>query len=220
MEGSYGPPHTMLHAVAAWAPNTPWAHWAAPGQSQNYIDLDGGGTSAATPQVAAACALYCAKYEHSLGQFQTPWQKTESVRQAVLHSARPPDNNPFTLEFGRGLLKANDMLCIAPPSPAPSTAANPLTQVRPDSVDFPLLQALLGITADRSESKALILETAQLIASSKELEDLLNRFQLEDWDAQDAPARYSALLTTAIKASFRDALKKHPHISKQLLRTL
>ena len=54
MAGNYGPPGKMKTAVAAFTPNVPWAHFGASG----IVDFDGNGTSAATPQVAAAAALW------------------------------------------------------------------------------------------------------------------------------------------------------------------
>jgi hypothetical protein len=60
MEGSYGPRHVMDHAISAYTPNTAWAHWEGTDVQPKHvkIDVDGGGTSASTPQVAGAAALY------------------------------------------------------------------------------------------------------------------------------------------------------------------
>ena len=48
----------MDTALAAYTPNMPWAEINCP----TIVDMDGAGTSAATPQVAAAAALWLQKY--------------------------------------------------------------------------------------------------------------------------------------------------------------
>ena len=54
MEGNAGPGSKMMTAIAAYTPNIPWARLGF----SDSIDLNGGGTSAATPQIAAAAALW------------------------------------------------------------------------------------------------------------------------------------------------------------------
>ena len=56
MEGCAGPMGKMNTALAAYTPNTPWARLGR----ANIVDMDGAGTSSATPQVAAACAAMIA----------------------------------------------------------------------------------------------------------------------------------------------------------------
>ncbi|HLN72614.1 MAG TPA: S8/S53 family peptidase, partial [Prolixibacteraceae bacterium] len=57
MQGCYGPSRYMDHALAAFTPNTPWAC-----VETNTIRFSGAGTSSATPQIAAAAAIYYKKY--------------------------------------------------------------------------------------------------------------------------------------------------------------
>ena len=52
-------------AIAAYTPNVPWAKFGCP----DTVDLDGGGTSAATPQVAAAAALWMQKNKAALDAY-------------------------------------------------------------------------------------------------------------------------------------------------------
>jgi len=49
--------------MAAFTPNTAWARYGA----ANIVDFDGNGTSAATPQIAAAAALWIQR----IGAFTT-----------------------------------------------------------------------------------------------------------------------------------------------------
>ena len=54
MQGCFGPNSKMTTALAAFTPNDPWAVMGC----DNLITHDGGGTSSATPQAAAAAALW------------------------------------------------------------------------------------------------------------------------------------------------------------------
>jgi len=52
------------HPIAAYSPNTPWLSVRDEKGTRiaDGVDLDGAGTSAATPQVAAAAALWLQKH--------------------------------------------------------------------------------------------------------------------------------------------------------------
>ena len=58
MQGCFGPPGKMNTAIAAYTPNMPWAKLGC----HDLITIDGAGTSSATPQVAAAAALWYQKH--------------------------------------------------------------------------------------------------------------------------------------------------------------
>ena len=79
LEGSFGPDSVMKAAIAAYTPNIPWARFGCP----NIVRLNGEGTSSATPQVAAAVALWFEKYKHELPR---DWQRVEAVRNALFTS--------------------------------------------------------------------------------------------------------------------------------------
>ncbi len=64
----------MKKAIAGYTPNVPWMRYD---DTPNGWDLDGGGTSAATPQIAAACALWLAKYGD---QFPAGWVRVQACR--------------------------------------------------------------------------------------------------------------------------------------------
>ena len=53
MQGNYGPASKMDTALGAYTPNVPWAKI----DCGAVVDMDGAGTSAATPQIAAAVAF-------------------------------------------------------------------------------------------------------------------------------------------------------------------
>jgi hypothetical protein len=104
-----------IHAypIAAYAPNIPWAvsSLEADGQA-NVIDLDGSGTSAATPQVAAAAALWLQHNYPAItdkGHWRS-WQKAEAVYLALLKSAERSRTNQADRYLGAGLLKARRAL--------------------------------------------------------------------------------------------------------------
>ena len=78
MSGSYGPDSKMATALAAFTPNIPWAEIGSP----DIIDWDGQGTSSATPQIAAAAALWLQKHKGALTGWQ-PWQVIEMIRYAL-----------------------------------------------------------------------------------------------------------------------------------------
>jgi len=71
MEGSFGPDSAMGGAIAAYTPNIPWSLFRCDG-----IRLNGAGTSSATPQVAAAAALWYERYKAVLPR---DWQRVEAV---------------------------------------------------------------------------------------------------------------------------------------------
>jgi hypothetical protein len=160
MAGNYGPNSKMSTALAAYTPNMPWAEINCPG----IVDMDGAGTSAATPQVAAAAALWLQKYKPQLQSLE-PWQVVEAVRQALFVSAdkTSPDCKTY---FGQGLLRAVAALAVAP--------AQGLAITPPDVVSFPLLRVLtnLGVAA-APRIQMLEMEALQLLQRDREIEQTL-----------------------------------------------
>ncbi|HXO89483.1 MAG TPA: S8 family serine peptidase [Stellaceae bacterium] len=162
MEGNAGPASKMTTAIAAYTPNIPWARLGVP----DWIDLDGGGTSAATPQVAAAAALWLHK---NGGNYPArDWRRAEAARRAVFDTAflggstRRPD--PF---LGCGLLRAADAL-------AKSRIEN-LTLTPRDDASFAflhLLSSIFGVTGDESVD-LYALELTQLALHSRAAQDAM-----------------------------------------------
>jgi subtilisin family serine protease len=128
MEGNYGPDSRMTSALAAYTPNIPWPKFRCP----TAIRLNGEGTSAATPQVAAAVALW---FEKNKATLPRDWQRVEAVRTALFDSAKARNADPT--RFGRGILQANAALAVAPVLGLQKTEA--------DSDSFAFLRVLTGL---------------------------------------------------------------------------
>lgn len=165
MAGNTGPERVMGTAMAAWTPNVPWARMGC----DSIIDQDGNGTSAATPQIAAAAALYLHRHWDAFqntGRFPEPWMRVEAIRRALFGKAQRVDSR-----CGHGALKASDAL------EQPPTAEN-LTKTPADQLRFPLLNLLLGYAINGSASpvgqKMAMLELEALqLSQSREVELLL-----------------------------------------------
>jgi len=165
MAGNYGPASKMATAIAAFTPNTPWAKL---GCSQ-IVDHDGKGTSAATPQVAAAAALWVQTFKAQWEQYPEGWMRVEAVRKALFDSAQP-GRSDSQKKLGRGILKANRALAQQPASAAE-------LQMQPlDTVSFPFFRVLTGLgvaAAPNARQSMLELEALQLTQQYQELERLL-----------------------------------------------
>jgi hypothetical protein len=196
MAGNYGPDDEMKTAIAAATPNVPWARLGC----KDIVDLDGAGTSAATPQVAAAAAIWLQKNRAKVDAYPQAWMRVEAIRAALFDSAKahPQDFK----HFGRGELRANDALAKAP------SAAAVLRQTDPDSASFAFLRVLTGLgmqAAAGPQQKMLELEALQL-SQSTAIEAII-------------PAE----LESASPADLRrlaDALIAHPRASRALREAL
>lgn len=107
----------LLHPypIAAYSPNIPWATTStdpSTGGARNRIDLNGAGTSAATPQVAAAAALWLQQNYREITQSNDwhSWKKAEAVYVALLASAARAKPGQPDQYLGAGILKARDAL--------------------------------------------------------------------------------------------------------------
>jgi hypothetical protein len=132
MAGNYGPGSKMGTAIAAPTPNLPWARFGC----SDIVDFDGAGTSAATPQIAAAAAIWLQKNRAGVDGYPQAWMKVEAIREALFSSAKL--NQAEIKRLGRGELRANEALAKAP------AAAAGLRQTARDTVSFPIQQILTG----------------------------------------------------------------------------
>lgn len=202
MQGNWGPKRKMKSStLSAYTPNMPWAELGC----KNIVDMDGGGTSAATPQVAAAAALWLAQHDP---QYTEPWMRVEAVRRALFDSAAPVDE---VKRLGLGTLQAH--LALAE-KPAPQAS---LKQSKVGRGRFALMRLLtrFGISGERRRAEMFEAEASQLLQSCKALEDIVER---HDLDPEEGAERTPAAMREIVEAlaaeprasvTLRDYLKDH-----------
>jgi subtilisin family serine protease len=206
MQGSWGPASKMATAVSAYTPNTPWAELGCPG----IVDLDGAGTSAATPQVAAAAALYLQRHAAVLfdtARYPEPWMRVEAVRQALFAKADKTANGGSPEKLGNGILQAADALLLQPP------LATALHEAAPDSAVFPLLRVLTGVgIASSSQADTMLALEATQLAHRWAREEQPNPIETAVPDP-DLPAE---AIPPAQVRRFLEAVLEHPDASAPL----
>ncbi|HYK22867.1 MAG TPA: S8 family serine peptidase, partial [Pyrinomonadaceae bacterium] len=156
LEGNWGPDSSMTSALSTYTPNIPWAVFGC----GTTIRLNGEGTSAATPQVAAAVALWFEKYKSSLAR---DWRRVEAVRNALFSSAK---NQGVDREhLGRGILRARAALDVRPVFNLPKTP--------PDNDSFAVLRVITGLgVADPPPRESMFdIEMAQRWLYNKDLQE-------------------------------------------------
>lgn len=190
MEGCFGPESTYPTTMAAYTPNIPWAVYGCP----TVCRLDGEGTSSATPQVAAAAALWIERYKAVLPD---DWRRVEAVRHALFSTAKRTD-----ARFGHGILRARDALAVGPDLRRPRSGAS--------THSWALFRMLtgLGLAGESAREEMFNLELAQLWLTSDRLHDIL-----------PDPAGTRSL-TEARQRSILDALIDDPAVSTTLRQSL
>ncbi len=156
MEGNFGPKKVMSHALGAFTPNIPWAVFGCP----DTVRRNGGGTSAATPQIAAAVALWFEKYKNELPR---DWRRIEAVRNALFTTARKAHDD----ELGHGVLQALAALGVKPVLDLPQTKS--------DSDSFAFLRVItgLGIVEPPPRERMFNLELSQRWLLNPELQEIV-----------------------------------------------
>ncbi|MGO4394056.1 S8 family serine peptidase [Variovorax sp. M-6] len=193
MAGNYGPASKMRTAMAACTPNVPWAKF----DCADVVDLDGAGTSAATPQIAAAAAIWLQQNRGACRAYPQPWMRVEAARLALFASATASDPE----KFGRGRLQAMKALGQKP-APGSALKAEPR-----DSASFPLFKVLtgFGFEAQATPARAMLELEALQLSQSAALEGLL-----------PDPAIDPLTLTLARRMAIVEALRTHPRASRAL----
>jgi hypothetical protein len=205
MQGNWGPQGAMATALSAYTPNIAWARWGC----EQIVLMDGAGTSAATPQIAAAAALYLQTHGGDLfdsNKYPEPWMRVEAVRRALFSSADKSTDNGQVEKLGNGILRAADALTVAP------VDKSTLEMTPADDAGFPFLNILSrNALAPSATDRMLKLEATQL---------------LQRWDSATAPNplesavadpdRLSSDVPDASKRTFLEAVRVHKHASDTL----
>lgn len=199
MQGCWGPSGVMKKAVGGYTPNVAWMKY----ESQHDWELNGGGTSASTPQIAAACALWLATYG---SKFKKGWQRVAACRAALTLSVADPDTNLETI--GRGRLNVAAMLAPELASRISEMAAqNKLQKIEPDIVSFPLFRLLFGLNPPGSGIEEMHeVEALQLLYTAKD-QSLTDAVEMNERGYQFSSAELRTL---------QQKLIAHPDISNAL----
>jgi hypothetical protein len=191
MAGNYGPDAKMSTAIAAYTPNVPWARFGQPA----VVDFDGEGTSAATPQVAGAAALWIQKHRAAYDAYPKPWMRVEAVRKALFdHANKEPSLQPY---LGAGRLRVMDALEAAP------AAAAVLSHQPEDDASFAIFKVLFGMDVTASPRRDMLeLEMRQIVQTVGLEKDLF----LADDPRAKARVVDQLLSTRIISKALRDTL--------------
>jgi len=206
MQGNWGPHSKMATALSAHTPNTCWAKLGC----ENLVNMDAEGTSAATPQIAAAAALYLQKHAATLldhAQYPEPWMRVEAVRKALFSSADKSADGGSIEKLGNGILQASRALAQLP---APASS---LQKTAWDNPTFPFLRVLtgMGVAASPQADAMLALEATQL-AQQWNRQDTPNPLE----DALGDPDLPPEAISDVQISKFLEGILNHPNTSKQL----
>ncbi|NNE27493.1 MAG: S8 family serine peptidase, partial [Saprospiraceae bacterium] len=176
MQTCYGPEEAMKSVMAAYTPNVFWAGKKA---DEGLFGLTGGGTSSATPQVAAAAALWLhynkSELDHLNGE--DAWKKVEAVRKALFDTAYKVHEDVL----GNGILRAKDALDIKPTQ----KYLNELKKTPADTLEKGWFSNLIGMfdpfnsnERKRKLSSMLHTEAQQVLMVDPDLRHFKNKSKL------------------------------------------
>jgi hypothetical protein len=215
LQGNWGPRSKMGTAMAAFTPNIPWAQWGC----RHVVDMDGRGTSAATPQIAAAAALYIQKHRLELERYAERWMVVEAVRHALFSTADQFASGVTEQEVGNGALRALDALGVQP------LPASDLVKMPADSGQFGLMKVLFGrlgfgVAGEDPRISDLLAQEASQIFIRGDGIDEPNVFEIDipDPDAPDVPlAQQKAFLQKLVDRPDGEVSEKLRQRAEQLL---
>ncbi|MRG48371.1 S8 family serine peptidase [Chitinophaga sp. SYP-B3965] len=209
MQGSWGPASRMTRALAAYTPNTPWA------STKHAFVRSGGGTSSATPQVAAAAAIYIAYHREEMeqkGYYQEgrKWMKVEAVRTALYETANK-DFPEWEKYYGNGILRAFDALQVGVPDEsilvkAPS-AESSLFGVVETIGSFFKRRKLFRSAEPKPPEEAVAMELVHLLQTDPQFFELYSTLDLS------SPAEVEKVIETK---EFQEKVLKSPYASNYL----
>ncbi|MEN8194015.1 MAG: S8 family serine peptidase, partial [Bacteroidota bacterium] len=217
MQTCYGPATALETSLAAYTPNISWFNKIEEKDNKTYYFVkSGGGTSSATPQIAAAAALYVQKHIKKLKTYKgnEAWKKAEIVRQALFKSA--DKTTSYNYIYGQGLLKANDALKYSPEDLEKEIGNKPAKKV-PEKKKFlgGAIGLLLGrgLTSSKDESleekihDMMITEINQLIYKDPKLFHFADD---SDLDNENFKIERPELISGIIQSKYAsDFLKSH-----------
>lgn len=157
LEGSFGPDSVMKAALAAYTPNIPWAVFGC----DSAIRRNGEGTSAATPQVAAAAALWFEKHKNELPR---DWRRVEAVRNALFSTAKLKSDKTH---FGNGVIQARAALNVRP------VLGLPKSERSKNSFAFLRVITGLGVAEPPPREQMFNLELTQRWLRNEELQKIV-----------------------------------------------
>jgi hypothetical protein len=201
MQGCYGPEIQMSKAIAAFTPNTPWAVG-----SGSTISFSGAGTSSATPQVAAAAAIYYRMHHAELDALPG-WQRVEAIRYALYKWASKigTSDGSFKRSFGNGIIKAFDALqepvkIVAQKTPEDKVPLFPILTTIFKAVPKQGVQASNKITMFNTELAQLVYyypDLAKIIGNEEKSYDKISKKQWQQF--KDAVIQHPGASTTLKK---------------------
>jgi hypothetical protein len=192
LEGNWGPKSAMKAALSSYTPNIPWPVFGC----DSVVRLNGEGTSSATPQIAAAVALW---YEKNKSRLPRDWRRVEAVRHALFTSAKAKGVDSEHL--GNGILQAHAALEVSPVFNLPKTPA--------DRDSFAVFRVLTGLgVADPPPRESMFdIELSQRWLLNKELQEAVPDPDSGDPVPKENLRKFMEALIHDDKASL--ALRKH-----------
>lgn len=209
MQGNFGPEDVMTHALAAYTPNV---FWATMNDKGKFFRLDGGGTSSATPQVAAAAAIWLTYYRNEINEILKKhpgekWRKVEMVKNALFSSADRHSYPLFKTYLGRGILKADRSLSVPP-------SDENLVKAKEANVNLWGILDLLGLLLrmkgdseiDEVRSEMFQTEILQQMHTNPKLQKFLDYKETDLWTEADRERMRQELLNSP---TVSDKLKEY-----------